>query len=288
MSSATTDHAPLAELDEWDDFVAMRYQQGKGRGRVSQLPRRCQAHGHRVLSAEPRQPDPRLRPRRRRPSSLPANARKMSIWEMEYLNTLVDDSDPDTDLSQIEHLMQTAEAIRGDGHPRWFDPHRPDPRPRQGPLPLRRAAVGGRRRHVPGRLRVLRQDRLPRVLRRQPRLQGPRVPDPVRHLRAELRAGQRPPLLGPRRVPLPRRQGLPARGGPVHDPLPLVLPGPPRRRVRHLMNDHDRADVRVGPQVQSLRPLLEGSRAAEREGNHALLPGPGRGVLPGPDKLVAS
>jgi inositol oxygenase len=47
--------------------------------------------------------------------------RKMGIWEaMEYLNTLVDDSDPDTDLSQIEHLLQTAEAVRSDGHPRWM------------------------------------------------------------------------------------------------------------------------------------------------------------------------
>ena len=46
---------------------------------------------------------------------------KKSIWEMaEYLNTLVDGSDPDTDLSQIEHLLQTSEAIRQDGHPRWF------------------------------------------------------------------------------------------------------------------------------------------------------------------------
>ncbi len=45
----------------------------------------------------------------------------MGIWEaMEYLNTLVDESDPDTDLSQIEHNLQTAEAIRRDGHPRWF------------------------------------------------------------------------------------------------------------------------------------------------------------------------
>lgn len=52
---------------------------------------------------------------------LPRTRRVMSIWEaMEYLNTLVDDSDPDTDLTQIEHLMQTAEAIRRDGHPRWF------------------------------------------------------------------------------------------------------------------------------------------------------------------------
>lgn len=45
----------------------------------------------------------------------------MTIWEaMEYLDTLVDDSDPDTDLSQIQHLMQTAEGIRKDGHPDWF------------------------------------------------------------------------------------------------------------------------------------------------------------------------
>ena len=45
----------------------------------------------------------------------------MGIWEaLEYLNTLVDESDPDTDLSQIEHLLQSAEAIRKDGHPRWM------------------------------------------------------------------------------------------------------------------------------------------------------------------------
>ena len=45
----------------------------------------------------------------------------MTVWEaMEYLNTLVDDSDPDTDLSQLEHLLQTSEQIRADGHPRWF------------------------------------------------------------------------------------------------------------------------------------------------------------------------
>ena len=43
------------------------------------------------------------------------------IWEAaEFLNTLVDDSDPDTDLTQIEHLLQTSEAIRKDGQPRWM------------------------------------------------------------------------------------------------------------------------------------------------------------------------
>jgi inositol oxygenase len=52
---------------------------------------------------------------------LPLRKRRMGIWQaMEYLNTLVDDSDPDTDLSQIEHLLQTSEAIRADGRPRWF------------------------------------------------------------------------------------------------------------------------------------------------------------------------
>ena len=46
---------------------------------------------------------------------------EMSVWDlMTELNKLVDDSDPDTDLSQIEHNLQTAEAIRADGHPRWF------------------------------------------------------------------------------------------------------------------------------------------------------------------------
>ncbi len=46
---------------------------------------------------------------------------EMGIWEaMEFLNNLVDDSDPDTDLSQIDHLLQTSEAIRANGLPRWF------------------------------------------------------------------------------------------------------------------------------------------------------------------------
>ena len=30
------------------------------------------------------------------------------------------ESDPDTELSQIEHLLQSAEAIRRDGKPRWM------------------------------------------------------------------------------------------------------------------------------------------------------------------------
>ncbi|KAK3328602.1 hypothetical protein B0T19DRAFT_356911 [Cercophora scortea] len=46
---------------------------------------------------------------------------ELSIWEaMEKLDTLVDESDPDTQLGQIQHLLQSAEAIRRDGKPRWM------------------------------------------------------------------------------------------------------------------------------------------------------------------------
>jgi len=40
---------------------------------------------------------------------------EMGIWEcIELLNEFIDDSDPDLDMPQIEHLLQTAEAIRKD------------------------------------------------------------------------------------------------------------------------------------------------------------------------------
>lgn len=46
---------------------------------------------------------------------------ELTIWEaMEKLETLVDESDPDTELGQIAHLLQSAEAIRRDGKPRWM------------------------------------------------------------------------------------------------------------------------------------------------------------------------
>jgi inositol oxygenase len=59
--------------------------------------------------------------RQKREQWLGLNYAQAGIWEMmEHLNALVDDSDPDTNLSQIEHNLQTAEAIRAAGHPRWF------------------------------------------------------------------------------------------------------------------------------------------------------------------------
>ena len=47
--------------------------------------------------------------------------KEMQIWDaFEFLNQLVDDSDPDTNLDQLQHLLQTSEAIRTDGHPDWM------------------------------------------------------------------------------------------------------------------------------------------------------------------------
>ncbi|HQR34727.1 MAG TPA: inositol oxygenase family protein [Blastocatellia bacterium] len=46
---------------------------------------------------------------------------QMGVWEaLDKMNSFVDDSDPDLALPQIIHALQTAEAIRQDGHPRWF------------------------------------------------------------------------------------------------------------------------------------------------------------------------
>mmetsp|Transcript_2005 Transcript_2005/g.4516 ORF Transcript_2005/g.4516 Transcript_2005/m.4516 type:complete len:296 (-) Transcript_2005:126-1013(-) len=46
---------------------------------------------------------------------------EMSIWEaFEKLKDYVDSSDPDSDSPNLEHMLQTAERIRADGHPDWF------------------------------------------------------------------------------------------------------------------------------------------------------------------------
>jgi len=47
--------------------------------------------------------------------------RPLQLWEaMEKLNELIDVSDPDLDLPNVQHLIQSAEAIRADGRPDWM------------------------------------------------------------------------------------------------------------------------------------------------------------------------
>jgi len=52
---------------------------------------------------------------------LSLDRRTMGAWDaLVTVDAIVDDSDPDIDLGQMEHALQTAEAIRAEGHPRWF------------------------------------------------------------------------------------------------------------------------------------------------------------------------
>ena len=117
---APLDKSPLHELDEWDDFVAARYKEGKTEEEFRNYKEDANSNvtefyrlNHRYQTLD------FVREKKAQYCGLVRD--RKSIWEMaEYLNTLVDDSDPDTDVTQIEHLLQTSEAIRRDGHPRWF------------------------------------------------------------------------------------------------------------------------------------------------------------------------
>ncbi len=129
----TTNQGPLEHLDDWDEFLKQRYPEGQAAAKP------FQATNPNKKKEEFRDYRSNVRPgvrefyqqnhryqtlafvQAKKQEYLPLRKRRMGMWEaLEYLNTLVDDSDPDTDLSQIEHLLQTAEAIRRDGHPRWF------------------------------------------------------------------------------------------------------------------------------------------------------------------------
>ncbi len=111
---------PLESLDQWDDAVRDRYDPNKKKEEFRQYDDKTppvvrefyrQNHQFQTLDS--------VLAREKEYGSLQRG--EMGIWEaMEKLNTLVDDSDPDTNLSQIEHNLQTAEAIRRDGHPRWM------------------------------------------------------------------------------------------------------------------------------------------------------------------------
>jgi inositol oxygenase len=118
---SAVNHAPLSsDMEEWDEFLKGRYQAGKSEEEFRQYDAEANPgvaefyrlnHEHQTL-------DYVLQKERQ---YFCLDKGEKSIWDAaDFLNTLVDDSDPDTDLSQTEHLLQTSEAIRADGHPRWF------------------------------------------------------------------------------------------------------------------------------------------------------------------------
>ena len=115
---------PLENIDDWDDDILKRYpkkttDKTKKEFRDYQNSNRAKTvrefyklnHQYQSFEFVSKKEDRFLK----------FNERKMSIWDaVDFLNTLVDDSDPDIELDQLQHLLQTSEAIRSDGHPDWF------------------------------------------------------------------------------------------------------------------------------------------------------------------------
>ena len=111
---------PLKDLDQLEEFLERRYQEGKPETEFRQYDAQANPGVAEFydLNHEHQTVDYVLRKEK---EYFGLKKGKKTVWEAaEFLNTLVDDSDPDTDLTQIEHLMQTSEAIRRDGQPRWM------------------------------------------------------------------------------------------------------------------------------------------------------------------------
>jgi inositol oxygenase len=130
MNTASPNNAkPLESMDLWEDFLKERYPEGKTEFLAETGKKATKFRNYETTARPSVREFYRLNHkyqtydfnRAKREEYLKLNRREMGVWEaMEFLNTLVDDSDPDTDLSQLEHLLQTSEQIRADGHPRWF------------------------------------------------------------------------------------------------------------------------------------------------------------------------
>ena len=117
---------PLLSLDEWEDDVLQRYPEPdaiatlktKEEYRNYEEPGRDTVREFYRLNHTYQTYDFVLNIKE---NYLKFDKKKMPVWDAyQFLNQLVDDSDPDTDLDQFQHLLQTAEAIRNDGHPDWM------------------------------------------------------------------------------------------------------------------------------------------------------------------------
>lgn len=126
QTNSTVNHNPLTDLEHWEDDLLRRYPdpdtiataKTKEEYRNYEEPARDSVkefyrlnHTYQTFEFV----------ENKKKEFLQFNKKEMPIWEaFDFLNQLVDDSDPDTDLDQFQHLLQTSEAIRADGHPDWM------------------------------------------------------------------------------------------------------------------------------------------------------------------------
>ena len=115
---------PLKSIEQWEDDVVKRYPEANQPARAKEEYRNYTEPGRDTVREFYRlnhQFQTYDFVMKKREEFLQFNRKQLTVWEaMEFLNTLVDDSDPDIELDQLQHLLQTAEAIRRDGHPDWF------------------------------------------------------------------------------------------------------------------------------------------------------------------------
>ncbi|WP_247232512.1 inositol oxygenase [Telluribacter sp. SYSU D00476] len=121
-TSELNENEPLQSLDQWEDDLLERYPEpftkAKEEYRNYDTPERDTVREFYRLNHRYQTYDFVLEKER---EFLKFDKKEMPVWAaFDFLNTLVDDSDPDTDLDQLQHLLQTSEAIRADGHPDWF------------------------------------------------------------------------------------------------------------------------------------------------------------------------
>jgi Family of unknown function (DUF706). len=122
----TKEIKPLGSLDEWEDDLLLRYpdpdtivkDKSTEEYRNYEDPARDTVKEFYRLNHTYQTYDFVLQ---KKADFLQFNRKEMPVWAaFDFLNQLVDDSDPDTDLDQFQHLLQAAEAIRADGHPDWM------------------------------------------------------------------------------------------------------------------------------------------------------------------------
>jgi inositol oxygenase len=117
---------PLSSLDVWEDDVLERYPDPESiaQGKTTEEYRNYETPGRDTVREFYRLNHMYQTydfVQQKRAEFLGFDKKEMSVWEaFDFLNQLVDDSDPDTDLDQFQHLLQTSEAIRRDGHPDWM------------------------------------------------------------------------------------------------------------------------------------------------------------------------
>ena len=125
-NASSTEFAPLKSLDQWEEDILQRYPdpesivKGKQTGeyRNYENPERDTVKEFYRINHTYQTYD---FVQQKRQEFLQFNKKQMPVWlAFDFLNQLVDDSDPDTDLDQFQHLLQTSEAIRADGHPDWM------------------------------------------------------------------------------------------------------------------------------------------------------------------------